>query len=196
MDIEEKKRMIASELEKELPGRPLTITFSSPPVKGARPYLPGKDAGGAFGQEDGPSSEDAPPAVSDPSRREDPEEEADLTEKEQARLLKAEEKDRRRNEKAYEKMRRDIQKRGFDTALLRELEDPADIYSLSDDDLRQIEAAGIINGDGYYSFTYPEDFADIRKEKIPKKTILIFIGFTVLTLVFFIILLNNILSVF
>jgi len=195
MDLEEKKRMIASELEKELSGRPITITFSSPPVKGARLYLPGKDDGGAFGQEDGPSSEDAPPAVSDPLRREYSEEEL-LTEKEQARLLKAEEKDRRRNEKAYEKMLRDIQKRGFDTALLRELEDPADIYSLSDDDLRQIEAAGIINGDGYYSFTYPEDFADIRKEKIPKKTILIFIGFTVLTLVFFIILLNNILSVF
>jgi len=195
MDLEEKKRMIASELEKELSGRPITITFASPPVNGARLYLPGKDDGGAFGQEDGPSSEDAPPAVSDPLRREYSEEEL-LTEKEQARLLKAEEKDRRRNEKAYEKMRRDIQKRGFDTALLRELEDPADIYSLSDDDLRQIEAAVIINGDGYYSFTYPEDFADIRKEKIPKKTILIFIGFTVLTLVFFIILLNNILSVF
>lgn len=192
MDIAKQK--ILKYIERELVKDPITLTFSSPRITGARPFavLPER-SGHEVNSSDG--SPFSPPS---PARNaaEDTETDENLSPKELSRLAKAEEKERKRNEKAYEKMRRDIQKRGFDTALLRELDDPADIYSLSDDDIRQIEAAGLINGDGYYTFTYPEDFADIKREKPEKKTILLFSGFGAVTLILFVILINNLLAIF
>ena len=200
MDIEEKKRMIAAEIERQLAKDPITLTFSSPHIRGARPFVVLPGSAREVSAPAGPSLEVAPlphpgTALSGGPEEEDAAEE-NLSPKELSRLAKAEEKERRKNEKAYEKMRRDIKKRGFGTGLLRTLDDPADIYSLSDDEIRQIEAAGIINSDGYYTFTYPEDFEDIRREKLPKKTVLLFSGFAAAVLILFVILINNILTIF
>lgn len=205
--IDEKKEKIIAEIEKELAKDPVQLNFSSPRIRSARPFVvigngadPGTDSSDIeeeteekWEKRDSPYPQMIPP---EETREEEEDEEEELSPKQLAKLEKARAKEEKRNEKAYNKMRIDIQKRGFGTGVLKKLDDPADIYDLSDEDIRQIEVAGIINSDGYYTFTYPEDFNDIDKDKLPKKAILIFAGFAVAVILLTVILVNNLISIF
>lgn len=206
--IQEKREFIVNEIKRELEKKPIRLNFSSPSIRSARLFIVFNDeqvADPAAEMEDAlPFSVDMPqaePAFSplqedDPSYDEYEEEEEELSPKELAKLEKAQEKERKRNEKAYGKMRKDIQKRGFDTGVLKKFDDPADIYALSDEDIRQIEVAGVINEDGYYTFTYPDDFGNIEKKKFQKSTVLLILGFAVAVLILTVVLINNLLTLF
>ena len=67
-----------------------------------------------------------------------------------------------------------------------QFEDPEDLYELSDTEINQMQAAGYINQDGFYDFVFPEDAADLQKERLsPQKLAAIaalsFVGVGVLT---------------
>lgn len=200
-NVQKKREQIISQILNELEKEPLELNFSSPHIKGARLFVVMKDApedpqpfpDNETVPEDAPLQEEESYMIASDKADEDNEE---LSPKQLAKLEKAQEKERKRNEKAYNKMRADIQKRGFGTGVLKKLDDPADIYGMSDEDIRQIEVAGIINEDGYYTFTYPEDYGNIEKKKMPKKTILLIAGFAVAVLVLTVVLINNILEFF
>ena len=206
--IQEKREFIVNEIMRELDKKPIRLNFSSPAIKGARLFIVMNDEPASVPDAE---PEDALPfPVTGPQEAhsisplaEDvssdyayEEEEEELSPKELAKLEKAQEKERKRNEKAYSKMRKDIQKRGFDTGVLKKFDDPADIYALSDEDIRQIEVAGVINEDGYYTFTYPDDFGNIEKRKIQKSTVLLISGFALAVLILIVILINNLMTFF
>lgn len=204
-NIDEKKEKIIAEIKKELEKKPVKLNFSSPSIRSARPFvIIGSENGSEENPGDSAFYSDSETSEEEWKKHDSPyepagmsnEEEEELSEKQLAKLEKARAKEEKRNEKAYNKMRHDIQKRGFGTGVLKQLDDPADIYDLSDEDIRQIEVAGIINSDGYYTFTYPEDFNDIEKDKMPKKAILIFAGFAVAVILLTVILINNLMSIF
>lgn len=94
-----------------------------------------------------------------------------LTPKEFKRLKKEKEKE----EKRFLQIRKDAHKRGYDTSVLRQFEDPEELYSMTDQEIEQITAVGLINEDGFYDFVFPADADSVRKEGISKKKVLLVI---------------------
>lgn len=97
------------------------------------------------------------------------EEDLDMSYKAQKKRLKEQKKE----EKTFKKIQKDAHKRGYDTGLLYQLDSPEDLYDLKDEEIEQIQAAGIVNEDGFYSFVYPEDAHSFKREKTPASRILI-----------------------
>lgn len=123
--------------------------------------------------------------------------EEDLSAKEKHKLEKIKEKEAKREEKALKKMRKDVKKRGFETGVLYELNDPADIYTMTDEEITQIEFASVINEDGFYNFKYPDDHEDIKKDaRGRKKTTYVILGFSAVVIILLVIIVNNVLALF
>lgn len=203
MNTEEKREYLIKKIEAELEKSPVEIVISSPHLKSAR------KPGAVYDQPAPPPENDAPscsrPEVLPPHRANESgevyiEEEPPADEKRLARKQKKERKEAQRQQKkydkAYKKMQKDIVKRGFDTAVLTRLNDPADIYHMSDDEIREIEIAGVINSDGYYSFVYPQDYDSAKKQKTSRRTFFIIAGFILAVAVLLIVLINNIFALF
>jgi len=85
-------------------------------------------------------------------------------------------KDKKKEQKYYNRVRKDIHKRGYDTTVLEQFESLEEVYDLTNEEIDQIRAAGFINQDGFYSFIPPADYADIKREAASTKTLLIVCG--------------------
>lgn len=85
-------------------------------------------------------------------------------------------KEKKREEKYYNRVRKDIHKRGYDTTLLEQFENIEEVYDLTNEEIDQIRAAGFINEDGFYSFMPPSDYAEIKRESTSTRTLLIICG--------------------
>jgi len=102
---------------------------------------------------------------------------------------KKEERDQYAEQKRLIKIRKDAHKRGFDTTVLMQFDDPEEFYEMSDEEITRLQAAGYINEDGFYDFVFPPDADSLKKEKLSmqKKLMiagLIFFGAGILTWVF------------
>lgn len=113
------------------------------------------------------------------------------------KAIKKMQKDQLREKKAFDKVRSEAHKRGYDTSLLQQFDDPEELYNLTDDEIDQIQAAGIVNEDGFYSFVYPADAKTFKKKSYMSKEKLIFLSVLVGISIFLVILLvRNILGIF
>lgn len=204
MNTEEKREYLFEKVMSELEKAPIEIIISSPRLKSARkPACYKQAAPPPLPKNDAPVSE-RPEALPSHHVNESgeiyKEEEPAIDEKRLARKQRKEQKEavkqQKKYEKAYKKMQKDIVKRGFDTAVLTRLNDPADIYHMSDDEIREIEIAGVINSDGYYNFVYPQDYDSAKKQKTSRRTFFIIAGFILAVAVLLVVLINNIFSLF
>ncbi len=153
MNVEEKKAYLIKCLEEALKSEPLSLTFSSPKISSARILVVSKeklmeptvlkeikaseltelekrvlDAQ----KQQSINSIAANPAVDIPAELNDTRDEnEELSARQQRKAEKLIEKNKKKDEKALNKMRKDIKKRGFETGVLYELNDPADIYDMS-----------------------------------------------------------------
>lgn len=119
-----------------------------------------------------------------------------MSPKQRYKIGRLQEKEKRRDDKAFSKMRKAVKKRGFGTGVLYELDDPADIYSMSNEEIKQVEFSGVINEDAFYDFNSPADASNISSMTKTKKTYFIIIGFLIVILGIMLILINNIMSIF
>ena len=203
MNIEKRREELYAQVMDALEKEPVTLTYSSPKIKRARIIFVSKEpidnpetlkevkdqdltlSGILFGD---PGNYTSKPPEGEP--------EEELTEKEKRKLEKAKEKETKREEKAFQKMRKDVKKRGFETGVLYELNDPADIYSMSDEEITQVEFASIINGDGFYNFQYPDDHEDMKNDsRGRRKATMFIIGFAVVVIALMVIFINNLMSI-
>lgn len=218
VNTEEKREYLIKKIAAELEKSPVEIYISSPRLASARKGSETAQPVSASNPAAHPAPE--PEAFPEPDSRrpsyekheaELPRHASEVTEiqgdedaqenpKQLARKQKKEEKEalkqQKKYEKAYRKMQKDITKRGFDTAVLTRLNDPADIYHMSDDEIKEIEIAGVINSDGYYNFIYPKDHDSAKQHKTSRKIIFLTAGFILAVVVLLIVLINNIFSLF
>lgn len=218
MNVEEKKAYLIKYLEEALKSEPLSLTFSSPKISSARIIVVSKeklmeptvlkeikaseltelekrvlDAQ----KQQSINSIAANPAVDIPAELNDTRDEnEELSARQQRKAEKLIEKNKKKDEKALNKMRKDIKKRGFETGVLYELNDPADIYDMSNEEITQIEFASVINQDGFYNFEFPADIDDLYKETKGNKTMLIVGGFVFIVVALAVIFINNVMSLF
>lgn len=187
MDISTKRQEIVDLLNDAINNDDLSISYSSPKIKSAKCfYIKKSKEKPKFIQPVMKTAEDdmehfnPPPAplpviedVKVESAKEFEKQEPEtLTYKE----LKQKQKEELKQSKQYNKSRKDLHKRGFDTGILKELDNPEDVYDLTDDEIAQIEIAGYINKDGYYTFVYPRDIAEAQEEGISGKRFALILG--------------------
>ena len=203
MNTDEKRQWLVDALKDAMEKDPLIITFKSPPVRNVFYFKDEVDKltmEDLFGPDEFPYSEDSSMDMNfdyddyDPS--EDPYEEISDEPIYDARKLKKKRKEKQREQKAFERIRKDAHKRGYDTSVLVRLEEPEDLYSLSDDEIDQIRAAGFVNEDGFYNFVYPDDVGDIKKFHFSKKRILLLSAVIVTFFILVVILVNNVMNLF
>ena len=103
----------------------------------------------------------------------------DMDSKEYKKYLK----EKRREEKYYERVRKDVHKRGYDTTVLEHFEEIEEVYDLSNEEIDQIRAAGFINQDGFYSFIAPNDYSELKRESLATKNVLLICGGIIFTCV-------------
>lgn len=115
-----------------------------------------------------------------------------LSAKEQKKL----EKEKQREQKLFEKNRKEAHKRGYDTSVLMQLDDPAEISDLSNEELNQIQASSIVNNDNFYDYIPPEDSEDLKKEPLPKSRIIIIGGLCLLSAFFLFMFFRSLLNLF
>lgn len=179
MDTAEKRRFIEENIEKYYSEDPVILTFSMPHFRTFR-YMR-KDS--VQVPVSFPAAEEAAEKI--PAAEEPPQQEDAKTEKQ-----------KKLNEKAMRKMTRDIEKRGFSPDIFSLLSDPADIYEMSDDELLQINASGLVNEDGFYSFRWPSDFENAKDISKVKRTAVFIASFCLVITVLLVVLINNVFSLF
>lgn len=195
------KEEICKKLLDALEDEPVYLTFSSPKIKSARAGIKQNKENDfcyiceenifSFGTEEDDEKGDNLDAPSSISKRDLKRKKKELKRKEKEEALL-----KKRDEKAYRKMRDDIRKRGFNTGILLNLNDPSDIYDMSDKEISQLEMASLINADGYYDFEYPKDFESLENKKADKKIIFIFTGFALLFVIVTFIFIRNVFALF